>query len=143
MSVAVWSMLLIIGSQLAYHLAQKTVAPSANPFAVFTLVYAVATLVCLFTAPVLGRSPSLGDFRQVLTWPVALLALSVVGIEIGYLVAYRNGWSLGITFAVASTTTVVLLAIVGTLFFTESLGARQLLGLSLVLGGSWMLVSTS
>ena len=139
MSITIWSMLLVVASQVAYHLAQKAIPAGAQPFSVFAFVYVVGAVMCVVAAAATGSPVSVSNLRGVLGWPACLLALSVVGIEIGYLLAYRSGWSLGITFAVASTSTVVLLALIGVALYAEVLSLRHLAGLALALCGGWLL----
>jgi drug/metabolite transporter (DMT)-like permease len=138
-SITIWSMLLVVASQVAYHLAQKAVPAGTPPFAVFALVYLAGAALCFGAAAVSGTPVTLSNLRGVLGWPAGLLALSVVGIEVGYLLAYRSGWSLGITFAVASTSTVALLALIGVALYGEVLSVRHVAGLALALSGGWLL----
>ena len=88
-----------------------------------------------------GQTVALTDLRRLLTWPTVLLALSVVGIEIGYILAYRAGWKIGVTYAFASGATVALLALLGALYFGDHLDIRKCLGLVLVLLGGWLVVA--
>ena len=94
-------------------------------------------------SPLAGRPLALVDVRRLLTWPTGLLALAVVGIEIGYLLAYRSGWKIGVTFAVTSVATVTVLALVGVALFAEHLDGRRVLGLVLALAGGWLVVARS
>jgi multidrug transporter EmrE-like cation transporter len=75
-----------------------------------------------------------------LSWPTCLLALAVVGIEMGYLLAYRSGWKLGTTFAVASVATASMLALLGAAWFGDLLDGRRALGLALALAGGCLVV---
>ena len=88
-----------------------------------------------------GQTVALTDLRRLLTWPTVLLALSVVGIEIGYILAYRAGWKIGVTYAFASGATVAILALLGALYFGDHLDIRKCLGLVLVLLGGWLVVA--
>lgn len=140
MTAFVYSMLLVIVSQVAYQLAVKAVPREANPFGVLTVVYGLAMLTCIVLAPFAGKPMGIADAKRLFGWPAGLLALSVVGIEVGYLLAYRSGWTLGVTYAVASVATVALLAIIGTAWFGELIDARRVLGLALALLGGWLVV---
>ena len=88
-----------------------------------------------------GQTVALTDLRRLLTWPTVLLALSVVGIEMGYILAYRAGWKIGVTYAFASGATVAILALLGALYFGDHLDIRKCLGLVLVLLGGWLVVA--
>ena len=96
--------------------------------------------MCLVIAPVLGMPMATADFRRLIGWPTTLLALAVVGIEVGYLLAYRSGWTIGVTYAFASGATVAILAVIGWLFFHDAIVLKRILGLALVILGGWLVV---
>jgi drug/metabolite transporter (DMT)-like permease len=135
------SILLVIASQIAYQLAVKAVPPESNPFSVLIIVYGLAMVACIVLSPLAGRPIPFADFRRLLNWPAGLLALAVVGIEIGYLLAYRSGWKLGATFAVTSVATVAVLALLGIVWFGELVDGKRILGLVLALAGGWLVVA--
>jgi drug/metabolite transporter (DMT)-like permease len=134
-------LLTAIAGQVAYHLAQKSVPAAANPFATLSFAYFVGMVACVVAAPLAGNSLSMGDLRVAYSWQTWLLGASVVAIEIGYLLAYRSGWPIGVAFAIAATATTVLLAVVGALWFGEILGSRRILGLALATAGVWLVVT--
>jgi multidrug transporter EmrE-like cation transporter len=98
-------------------------------------------IACIVLAPLAGKPIVVADVRRLVNWPVCLLALTVVGIEIGYLLAYRTGWTLGITFAVSSVAAVTLLAVLGVAWFGEHVDGKRILGIVLALAGSWLIVA--
>lgn len=102
MTAFVYSIGIVIASQVTYQLAVKAIPQGSNPFGVLIIVYGLAMITCVVLSPLAGRSVAFADVRRLLSWPACLLALAVVGIEIGYLLAYRSGWKLGATFAVTA-----------------------------------------
>jgi drug/metabolite transporter (DMT)-like permease len=136
----VYSIALVIASQVTYQLAVKAVPRDSNPFAVLTLVYGLAMVACIALSPLAWRPVAFADARRLLSWPTCLLALAVVGIEMGYLLAYRSGWKLGTTFAVASVATASMLALLGAAWFGDLLDGRRALGLALALAGGCLVV---
>jgi len=138
-----YSIMIVIGSQVAYQLAVRAIPRESNPFGVLVIVYGLAMLACMVLSPLAGRPLALVDVRRLLTWPTGLLALAVVGIEIGYLLAYRSGWKTGVIFGVTSIATVTVLALVGVAWFAEPLDDRRVPGLVLALAGGWLVVARS
>jgi drug/metabolite transporter (DMT)-like permease len=134
------SIAIVILSQVLYQVAQKKLPSGTQPFLLLAVVYAMATIACAGLAVIGAKSMTASELKPLLGWPIWLLAASVVGIEIGYLLAYRQGWSVALAFSVASTSTVVLLAVVGLFLFRESLNAWQIVGLGLALAGTWLVV---
>ena len=141
MNAFVYSIILVIAAQSLYQLAMKAVPAGANPLNVLIVAYGLAIAVCLVLSPFVGSSVTPTALRRLLTWPTVLLALSVVGIEVGYILAYRAGWKIGMTYAFASGATVAILALFGTLYFGEQLDIKKVLGIILVLAGGWLVVA--
>jgi drug/metabolite transporter (DMT)-like permease len=136
-----YSIALVIASQVAYQLAVKAIPRESHPLGILIVVYGLAMIGCIVLSTIGGRPLAFADFRRLLSWPTCLLALAVVGIEIGYLLAYRSGWKLGVTFAVTSVTTVGALAVLGVVWFGEPLDGKRFLGLLLALAGGWLVVA--
>jgi drug/metabolite transporter (DMT)-like permease len=137
----VYSIALVIASQVTYQLAVKAIPSESHPFGVLIIVYRLAMVACIVLSPLAGRPLVFADFRRLLSWPTYLLALAVVGIEIGYLLAYRSGWKFGATFAVTSVATVSMLALLGIVWFGELIDGKRVLGLVLALAGGWLVVA--
>ena len=135
------SMTILILSQVLYQVAQKKLPSGTQPFLLLAVVYAMATLACTGFAVIGPKAMTGAELKPLLlSWPIWLLAATVIGIEIGYLWAYRQGWSVALAFSVASTSTVVLLAIVGLFLFREGHNLWQIVGLGLALAGTWLVV---
>lgn len=130
-----------IAGQVAYHLAQKAVPAAANPFATLSFAYLIGLMACIALAPIVGNPLSVSDVRVAYSWQAWVLGASVVAIELGYLLAYRSGWTIGVAFAIAATTTTVLLAAIGTLWLGDTLLARRIFGLALATGGVWLVAA--
>ena len=134
-----WAIAITIIGQIAYHVGQKSVPKAASPFVVLAAAYAVGCALCLLLLPMTGRMPNLADLRLSAGWPTWLIAMSVVGIEIGYLLAYRAGWSMGTAYATSSTATVVALFMIGAALSGDAVGSRRIMGFSLACASLWLL----
>jgi drug/metabolite transporter (DMT)-like permease len=134
--------IVVVGSNLVYHLAQKGIPIDANPYASLLVSYGVALVLTLagfifFNAS--NESPwGLSTWTK-LNWASYAVGISAVGLELGYLWAYRAGWKL--SFAALYTNVLVTLALIpiGVLFYHEGLSARKWLGILLALSGIWAL----
>lgn len=138
-----WTIGLATISQIGYHIAQKSLPKLGPPFVVLAIAYAAACLMCLCLAfiPVIGRIPSIDELRASIAWPTWMVAFSIIGIEAGYLLAYRSGWSIGLAFAVASTVTIVALAAISAACFGSPLHLRRLAGIALACLSLWLLAT--
>ena len=74
------------------------------------------------------------SLRQV-NWASFALALAIVGLEIGFLLAYRAGWNIALTAAVSNVAVTLLLIPVGLLLFKEKVSLVNIFGVILCVAG--------
>src|SRR5580704_12847472 len=132
--------LLVVVSSVAYQFAQRALSSAANVFSVFVLVYLLGLVLCLVLASLWGRPMGVTDLQLLKTWPTWILGASIVGIEVGYLLAYRAGWPVGTAVGVTYTLTIALLAVAGVVFLSEEMSLRRAAGLACSLAGLWLLL---
>jgi multidrug transporter EmrE-like cation transporter len=101
------------------------------------VAYFAAGLLCLVLAWPFGAFAV--GWRPALAWPTWVIAGAIVAIEIGYLTAFRAGWTLGTAFATASTITVVTLAVIDWMAHGNALSGKQWVGLVCSCLGVWLL----
>ena len=134
-----FSITLTIASSALYHFSQKSTPVNVNPAAALLVTYAIAlglTVILLFFIP--ARMGLLEELRQ-LNWASYLLAFSIVGLEVGFLLAYRAGWNVGIAAVVVNVVASLLLVPVALLVFRQQLSWINILGILVCLGGLVML----
>ena len=113
-----WPMATIVGSFMLYHLSIKALRPDLHPLAFLIAVYVVALVVtiCLWLAfPNLGPS---GVQSGDMVW-VVMLGVALVGIEFGFLMAYRNGWTVSVAPTFSNVTLALIMAPIGAIFLKE------------------------
>jgi hypothetical protein len=127
------SMLIIVASVVTYQLAQRQVPTRASAWATLVVAYGVGLAISVLGAVLTAG----GEARRVeVPWAAALfLGVAVVGIEFGYLQAYRAGWKLSTTAMVAGVAAASLLTVLGLLIFEEHIGVRQVAGLAACVTG--------
>ncbi|UZP65826.1 hypothetical protein N1030_09300 [Desulfovibrio mangrovi] len=143
---------LTVLSMATYHVAQKLLSSSDSPFSLLAAAYAVAAVLCIgaamFAGSTAGESgavahPSARDtLHQVFSlknWPVLLLAVAVVGIEVGILFTYKYGASMGTLPLLTNAGLLIITVPVGALFFREHVSMSTLAGGLCVLGGFWLM----
>ena len=104
------------GSQLALH--QLTKNPSAS-LSVTYLVGALASLVLY------GK----------LSWAPFVLGIVIVGLEVGWIYAYKAGWQVSTGFIVQSAFLAAALLLVGYVLYHESLSWNKIVGVMICLIG--------
>jgi drug/metabolite transporter (DMT)-like permease len=129
---------LIVVSVVSYNIAQKFLPAHLNPFALLTVVYLVAGIICFGFALFASGKPELTAISSAFAgtnWTIWLLALAVVGIEVGYVIAFRAGWKASLLAITVQATALLALAPIGVLFFKEKLSTLNWVGLALCLAG--------
>lgn len=126
--------LMIVGTT-TYHIAQKSVPTQVNP--VFSLVinYFTAMLGTLLLIP-LYPSRTAGPWSMKgINWASAAVGVSIVGVELAVLLAYRSGWRVSLLSVIGNSASALLLVGIGLLFFHEHLSIRNVTGIGLCLVG--------
>lgn len=134
-----FSISLAILSSALYHFSQKGTPAGVNPALSILVTYAVAfglTLSLLFFIPL--RNGLLAELRQ-LNWASYLLAFSIVGLEVGFLLVYRSGWNIGIAAVLVNVVASLILVPVAIFLFKEKLSWVNILGILVCLGGLVMI----
>lgn len=123
-------LILIVLSGAAYHTFQKLVGREQNPWVVLAAVYFTAFL-CSLVPLIWARTPV-----TIPSVPATLgLALACVGIELGFMLAYRGGWKMSALSTHTSVCAFIVTASLGLFFFGERIEIRTLLGLALAVFG--------
>ncbi len=117
-----------------YHIAQKSIAPGVHPMVSLVITYATSLVACLVVVPFAPGTTFVRSLKD-LNWATYVVGLSIVGVELAILLAYRAGWRISLASVVANVATALLLVIVGVVGYREHLAARHVAGLLMCLGG--------
>lgn len=130
------SMGLVLVSFTVYHLVARTLRAEVNPFAFLAVTYGVSLAVTLagwwWTA---GSGALVGRDGA----GAVVLGCSLVGIELGFVAAYRSGWGLAVAPTFANVALALVLAPLGAWLLRERPSPAQLGGMALCLAGLWLL----
>lgn len=126
---------LTVLSNVLYHVFQKLIPGNVNPLLSLAVTYLVAATATLLLIPLFPLQGSIGAEVRKLNWASVGLGAVIVGLELGFLLAYRSGWNISIASLVANTTVALLLIPVGLLVFKEELSAVNILGIVLAIAG--------
>lgn len=70
-----------------------------------------------------------------LNWTSPALGMAIVGLEFGYIMAYRAGWNISVGSLVANIILALALIPVGIFFYQEGFGLNKILGAILCIAG--------
>ena len=118
-----------------YHIFQKSTPGDVHPFVSLTVTYIVAALASVLLIPTLPLNGGLLHSLRQLNWVSYGLGLVLVGLEIGFLLAYRAGWNISLAAVIANVAVTVLLVPVGLFLFREKVSAVNLIGVGVCVVG--------
>jgi len=137
-----WPLLMVVLANIFYHLLAKNIPVQLNAFLSLAVTYLAAgavSLVCWVASA--GADPArLGRQLGQVSWVSAVMGLAVVGLELGFILAYRAGWQISVASLVSNAAVAAALALVGLLVYGEHLTALQACGLLLCAGGLFLVV---
>jgi drug/metabolite transporter (DMT)-like permease len=126
-------------SSLLYHVILRFTPSDVNPAISLAVTYAVAVLVSLALLPVFPLSGSILGALKDLNWASYALALALVGLEVGFLLAYRAGWNISTAAIFVNVAVTLLLLPIGVLALKESLSVVNIVGVLVCLVGLVMI----
>lgn len=124
----VFSIVLIVASNILYNICQKSTPQKANPFSALLITYLTAAIITFITLLLYKTDKGFFESFKELNWTSIVLGISIVGLEFGYLMAYRSGWNISIGSLVANIFLALMLIPVGILLFKEGFELNKILG---------------
>jgi drug/metabolite transporter (DMT)-like permease len=123
------SLLLVIIGTVSYDLLEKTIPKKENVYLYLAFTYLVA-LSTIFIV-LIASSYDLSNLTKDINWQSFLVGMSAMFVDYGLILSYKKGWkisSLNITY---TTCVLIILMIVGNMFFDESISKTELIGVLL------------
>jgi len=139
MFMYVFSIVLIVASNVVYNICQKSTPDKVNPFAALLVTYLTAAVLTGVVFLFYKTDKGIMESVKELNWTSITLGIAVVGLEIGYLMAYRAGWNISVGSLVANILLALMLIPVGVLFYHEGFGANKIIGAVLCIFGLIMI----
>ncbi len=131
----IWPMALVVVSNIIYQICAKSVPEKINPFASLTVTYLVAAAASAVLYFILGSDGNLLKEYQKLNWAPFVLGIVIIGLEAGWIYAYKAGWQVSTAFIVQSAFLASALLLVGFFLYHESLTWNRLAGVAICLIG--------
>lgn len=129
------AMALAILASIMYHLVTRSIPAGVHPLVTLTITYLTAAALSVLLLPVFPLKGGLGEELRHVNWTSFALAVAILGIEAGFLLAYRAGWNISLADLVANASAMVILLPIGLIAFRERLTLAQVGGLVLCAAG--------
>lgn len=126
---------MIVVANIIYNITTKETPQGANAFLSLSITYGVAMVATFLIFFFTRKGESIGVAFGRLNWTSYVLGIAIIGLELGYIFAFRNGWQVNMTSIVANIILAISLVVVGFLLYHEKLSITQVIGVVLCLGG--------
>lgn len=135
MFIYVFSIVLVVLSNVVYNVAQKSTPKGANPFTALLVTYITAAVLTVILSLFYKTEENFFNSFTKLNWTSIALGVAIVGLEFGYLLAYRAGWNISIGSLVANIALAIILIPVGVIAYKEGFELHKIVGVVLCLAG--------
>lgn len=135
MFIYVMSIVIIVASNIVYNICQKSTPQTANPFAALLVTYLTAAILTIIAFFFYKSDKGFFQSFSDLNWTSIVLGIAILGLEFGYLLAYRAGWNISAGSLVANILLALALIPVGVLFYKESFEFHKIIGITFCIVG--------
>lgn len=135
----VWPITLVVFSNIVYQICAKGIPKDMDAMASMTITYLVGAVCSAMMFFVMNKNGNLLQEYAKMNWATVFLGVSVVGLEVGYIYAYKNGWAVSTASIVQSAFLAVALIIVGGFLYHETITANKVIGTVICLVGLYFI----
>lgn len=134
-----WPIALVVLSNVVYQICAKNVPKEMNVMASMTVTYLVGTICSAILFFLTSKNGNLLQEYKKLNFASIFLGVSVVGLEVGFIYAYKNGWSVSTVSIVQSSFLSLALIVVGAILYHETITINKLIGIAICLFGLYFI----
>lgn len=131
----IFPIVLVVASNVFYNISQKSTPATVNLWVSLFITYltagTVTAIIYFFSRP---TQPLLQAIKG-LNWTSYLLGFAIVGLELGYLLAFRAGWNISVGSVVANIILAIILIPIGVIFYREGFEPNKMVGVVLCIAG--------
>jgi len=136
---AVGSAILLIVSNVVYHISQKSIPAGVNPFISIMATFLTALVTCLLILPFFTDIHTIKTPFVKLNWASYLSGVACAGIVLGHVLYYRSGWSLSSGTLFSYTAICIILIPAGLFIFHEKITLSKVAGIIVSIAGLYLL----
>ena len=126
---------MVILANTFYNLCMKSMPSDVNPFGALMITYLVAAIISGVIFVFMVSQDNAGAEIAKINWTSVILALAIVGLEVGYVFVYRAGWAVNTASVVANIGLACVLIVVGYFLYRENMSFNQILGIIVCMVG--------
>ena len=122
----IWPIALVVLSNVVYQICAKSTPRDIDPLASLTVTYAVGAIASALLYYVTNKGGH-------------VLGIVIVGLEVGFIYAYKAGWQVSVASIVQSSFLAVALLLVGFFLYHEALTASKAAGILICMIGLYFI----
>ena len=135
----IWPIALVVISNVVYQICAKSVPKDMDVMASMTVTYLVGAICSALMYFLINKNGNiLQEYTKMNIAPV-LLGISVVGLEVGFIYAYKVGWPVSTASIVQSAFLALVLIFVGALCYHEVITVSKIIGVVICLIGLYFI----
>ena len=121
-------LILVIVSNIFYHLISKSTSTTVNPFAALAVTYCTAFWGSIALLLITKKSTI---YEEIINLKITnyLMGIVIIGVEGGYMLMYKKGWEVSKGSLIANICVAVILLFIGFAFFHEKMNFKKIIGL--------------
>ena len=131
----IWPIALVVISNTLYQICAKSVPEGMNPLASLTVTYLIGAAVSCVMYYLLNRDANLLREIRLTNWAPVVLGVVIVGLEVGFIYAFRAGWQVSVTQIITSAAVAVILIFAGYLLYHEAITWNKIVGMIVCIAG--------
>ncbi len=135
----IWPILIVILSNTFYNICMKSMPGDVNPFGALMVTYLVAAIITAIIFIYMVGPSNVGVEISKINWTSVILALAIVGLEVGYVFVYRAGWTVNTASVVANIGLACVLLLVGYFLYRENVSLTQIVGIIVCMFGLYLI----
>ena len=117
-------LILVIVSNIFYHLISKSTSTTVNPFAALAVTYCTAFWGSIALLLITKKSTI---YEEIINLKITnyLMGLVIIGVEGGYMLMYKKGWAVSKGSLIANICVAVILLFFGFAFIHEKMNFKK------------------
>ena len=134
-----WPIALVVISNVIYQICAKSVPKDMDAMASMTVTYAVGAVCSAVLYFAMNKNGSLIQEYSRMNLAPILLGISVVGLEVGFIYAYKIGWPVSTASVVQSAFLALALIFAGAFLYHEAITVHKAIGIVICLIGLYFI----
>lgn len=134
-----WPLALAIFCNVFYQIFAKGIPENMDVMASMVITYLTGAVVSLIMYFVMNHQGNILQEMHKMNAAPILLGVSVVGIEVGLIYAYKVGWPISVLQMVQSVLLALILIFVGAFVYHEEITVNKIIGIMICLIGLYFI----